>query len=202
MIRTKRAYEPASSEDGKRFLVERLWPRGIKKEALVLDEWPREVAPSTELRKWYGHRVERWPEFQRRYRAELDAKSDEWKRLADAAAQADAVEAGHHDVEKRDVRPVGAERLQTRQPVGHRGDREAVPLQRELGGLTDDVVVLDEQDMGLVCHPAALSSRVVPDRACPRTRPVLVSVAHSTGRTGRATGSPVHRARDRRRFPL
>ena len=87
MIRTKRAYEPASSEDGKRFLVERLWPRGIKKEALVLDEWPREVAPSTELRKWYGHRVERWPEFQRRYRAELDAKSDEWKRLADAAAQ-------------------------------------------------------------------------------------------------------------------
>ena len=85
MIKTKRAYEPSSRGDGKRILVERLWPRGIKKEALELDEWRKEVAPSTELRKWFGHRVERWDEFARRYRAELDANRDAWKPIKEAA---------------------------------------------------------------------------------------------------------------------
>ena len=75
MIRLKRVYEPAAKSDGKRFLVERLWPRGVKKEALKLDDWLRDVAPSDALRKWFGHRPERWTEFQRRYRAELDGKS-------------------------------------------------------------------------------------------------------------------------------
>ncbi len=87
MIRIKRAYEPASPEDGRRFLVERLWPRGVKKEALVMEAWLKDVAPSTELRKWYAHRVERWPEFQRRYREELDANRDAWKPLLDASAR-------------------------------------------------------------------------------------------------------------------
>lgn len=87
MIRIKRAYEPASPEDGRRFLVERLWPRGMKKEALEMEAWLKDVAPSTELRKWYGHRVERWPEFQRRYREELDANRDAWKPLLDASAR-------------------------------------------------------------------------------------------------------------------
>src|SRR5690606_13203679 len=81
----KRTYEAPARADGRRFLVERLWPRGMKKEALAADAWLKEVAPSTELRKWFGHRVERWEEFQRRYRAELDAKRDAWQPILDAA---------------------------------------------------------------------------------------------------------------------
>ena len=71
MIRIKRTYDPAARGDGWRVLVERLWPRGMKKEALAADAWLKEVAPSTELRKWFDHRVERWEEFQHRYREEL-----------------------------------------------------------------------------------------------------------------------------------
>ena len=65
--------------------MERLWPRGMKKEALALDTWRKEVAPSTELRKWFDHRVERWEEFRRRYRRELGANPDAWKPILDAA---------------------------------------------------------------------------------------------------------------------
>jgi uncharacterized protein YeaO (DUF488 family) len=71
MIHVKRAYEAANREDGMRFLVERLWPRGIKKENLVLDDWLKEVAPSTDLRRWFNHDSEKWDEFRRRYFAEL-----------------------------------------------------------------------------------------------------------------------------------
>lgn len=71
MIKLKRVYDPPERDDGKRFLVERLWPRGVKKEALPLTGWLKEVAPSTELRKWFGHDPERWTEFQKRYRKEL-----------------------------------------------------------------------------------------------------------------------------------
>jgi len=70
-LRLKRIYEPPSSTDGHRVLVERLWPRGVSKEAARLDDWLKEIAPSPELRRWYGHVPERWPEFQKRYRAEL-----------------------------------------------------------------------------------------------------------------------------------
>ena len=72
MIRTKRTYDPASRGDGRRILVERLWPRGMKKGSLAADAWMKEVAPSTELRKWFDHRPERWAEFKDRYRAELE----------------------------------------------------------------------------------------------------------------------------------
>lgn len=72
MIILKRAYEPVAREDGTRFLVERLWPRGVKRDALRLDAWLKEVAPTTKLRQWFGHDPAKWPEFQRRYRAELD----------------------------------------------------------------------------------------------------------------------------------
>ena len=75
-IHLKRAYEPAEPSDGKRILVERLWPRGITKEAAALDAWAKEVSPSPELRKWYAHDPEKWPAFQERYRAELDANPD------------------------------------------------------------------------------------------------------------------------------
>lgn len=70
-VRLKRAYEPPSKEDGYRVLVERLWPRGVKKEALQLDDWLKDISPSPELRKWYGHELERWAEFQKRYAQEL-----------------------------------------------------------------------------------------------------------------------------------
>ena len=79
MIRIKRTYDPPARGDGRRILVERLWPRGMKKEAVAADAWMKDVAPSTELRKWFDHRTERWEEFRRRYRAELDANVDGWK---------------------------------------------------------------------------------------------------------------------------
>ena len=70
-IHLKRAYEPPARGDGHRVLVERLWPRGLRKEDAHLDEWLKDVAPSTDLRKWFGHEESRWPEFQKRYRQEL-----------------------------------------------------------------------------------------------------------------------------------
>jgi uncharacterized protein YeaO (DUF488 family) len=85
VILLKRAYDPASKKDGRRVLVERLWPRGIKKAALPLDGWLKDVAPSTELRKWFSHDPAKWNEFQRRYRAELKQKPHLWKELMDAA---------------------------------------------------------------------------------------------------------------------
>lgn len=84
MISVKRVYEPRSPRDGRRVLVERLWPRGMKKEALAADAWLKEIAPSTELRKWFGHRVDRWDEFRRRYRKELNAHRDAWTPLLEA----------------------------------------------------------------------------------------------------------------------
>lgn len=71
MIKVKRAYEAASGNDGYRVLVDRLWPRGIKKDELVLDEWAKELAPSSELRKSFGHDPARWKEFRSKYRTEL-----------------------------------------------------------------------------------------------------------------------------------
>lgn len=82
----KRAYEPPSGGDGLRILVERLWPRGLAKAQAAIDHWAKAVAPSPALRAWYGHRPERWPAFQRRYRAELAANAaavDELRRLCE-----------------------------------------------------------------------------------------------------------------------
>ncbi|HVW38432.1 MAG TPA: DUF488 family protein [Pirellulales bacterium] len=73
MFQLKRAYEPASRTDGCRVLVERLWPRGVSKSQAAIDTWLKDVAPSSELRKWYGHDPARWEEFRRRYWAELRA---------------------------------------------------------------------------------------------------------------------------------
>jgi uncharacterized protein YeaO (DUF488 family) len=71
MIQIKRVYDPAESADGARFLVDRLWPRGVKKEALAIRAWLKDVAPSNELRKWYHHDPALWDEFRRRYFNEL-----------------------------------------------------------------------------------------------------------------------------------
>jgi uncharacterized protein YeaO (DUF488 family) len=84
-IALKRAYDEPAPEDGTRFLVDRLWPRGLSKDRLKLTAWLKDVAPSTELRRWYGHQVERWREFETRYRAELAANQDALTPLLEAA---------------------------------------------------------------------------------------------------------------------
>ncbi len=78
MIQIKRVYESQSAADGARFLVERLWPRGVTKAALEMDAWLKDAAPSTELRRWFNHDPQRWTEFKRRYRSELVANPDAW----------------------------------------------------------------------------------------------------------------------------
>ena len=87
MIRIKRTYDPPAPRDGRRILVERLWPRGMKKESLAAHAWLKGVAPSAELRKWFDHRVERWEEFRRRYRDELDSNPAAWEPILDAATR-------------------------------------------------------------------------------------------------------------------
>ena len=84
MITLKRAYDSASRTDGRRFLVERLWPRGVSKRKLHIDAWLKDVGPSTELRKWFRHDPQKWSEFRRRYFRELDSRSA-WQRIASAA---------------------------------------------------------------------------------------------------------------------
>lgn len=80
-IHLKRTYEDAADEDGFRILVDRLWPRGVSKESAKIDLWIKEIAPSTALRKWFGHDPAKWQEFQKRYRSELDENSELLKEL-------------------------------------------------------------------------------------------------------------------------
>jgi len=82
----KRAYETATAEDGYRVLVDRLWPRGVAKAEAKIDRWRKEIAPSTALRKWFGHDPARWPEFKRRYFAELEAQRESIDELRTQAA--------------------------------------------------------------------------------------------------------------------
>jgi len=86
-IRLKRAYEPADAEDGMRVLVDRLWPRGVSKVDAALDQWMKEIAPSTELRKWFGHDPDRWEEFCRRYGEELHQNTELLSQLRSLAHQ-------------------------------------------------------------------------------------------------------------------
>ena len=83
VVRIKRAYAPASREDGTRVLIDRLWPRGVTKERLALDLWLKEAAPSDSLRRWFGHKPERWESFATRYRAELAQHPDVLEVLED-----------------------------------------------------------------------------------------------------------------------
>lgn len=87
MIHVKRAYEKPSRGDGARYLVDRLWPRGIAKTELTIDGWIKEVAPSAALRTWFGHDPAKWNEFRRKYFKELDAHPEAWSPLAEAARQ-------------------------------------------------------------------------------------------------------------------
>lgn len=88
-VRIKRIYEPASGDDGQRVLVDRIWPRGISKEKAALDLWLKEVAPSTELRKWFGHDPERFSEFRDRYARELDDNPEPVAQLCDLLDKGD-----------------------------------------------------------------------------------------------------------------
>lgn len=87
MLKTKRVYEPSEPGDGTRFLVDRLWPRGIKKENLEMEAWLKDVAPSPDLRKWFAHDPAKWQEFQTRYRQELKASPGAWQPILEAAKQ-------------------------------------------------------------------------------------------------------------------
>jgi uncharacterized protein YeaO (DUF488 family) len=80
-VKLKRAYEPPAAGDGMRILVDRLWPRGVTKKRAAIDQWMKEIAPSTELRKWFGHDPDRWDEFRRRYAKEVHKNSDLLDRL-------------------------------------------------------------------------------------------------------------------------
>jgi uncharacterized protein YeaO (DUF488 family) len=85
MIALKRADDPVSSSDGTRFLVERLWPRGVSKARLRAHAWLKEVGPSTQLRKWFSHDPKKWRAFRERYFRELDARPQAWKAIVSAA---------------------------------------------------------------------------------------------------------------------
>lgn len=100
MIRIKRVYDQHTPDDGARFLVDRLWPRGMKKESLPMDGWLKDVSPSDELRHWFGHEPAKWEEFCRRYDAELESNGEAWLPLLDMARKRDiTLLYGAHDSE-------------------------------------------------------------------------------------------------------
>ena len=87
MIKLKRAYEEPEEGDGARYLIDRLWPRGVTKAALKIDGWLKDVAPSQALRQWFNHEPEKWDEFRQRYFEELDLKPETWTILVEAASK-------------------------------------------------------------------------------------------------------------------
>ena len=89
MLKIKRVYERAEAGDGVRFLVERLWPRGMKKEELKMKAWLKQVAPSPSLRSWYGHDPAKWEEFRQRYRKELESNPEAWTPILEEARRGD-----------------------------------------------------------------------------------------------------------------
>ena len=86
-IQIKRIYEKAASRDGHRILVDRIWPRGVSKEDAQLDDWNKDIAPSTDLRKWFDHKEDRFPEFKKRYKKELSKQTEPLKEIASIAKE-------------------------------------------------------------------------------------------------------------------
>lgn len=104
MIRVKRVYDQHTPDDGARFLVDRLWPRGMKKENLLMDGWLKDVSPSHELRDWFGHEPAKGEEFCRRYDAELESNAAVWLPLLDMARKRDiTLLYGAHDIEQNNA---------------------------------------------------------------------------------------------------
>ena len=103
-VRLKRAYDKPSAEDGVRVLVDRLWPRGLRKADAAIARWVKDIAPSSELRQWFGHDPERWPEFRRRYAAELGEHAPELDELRELARHGSiTLVFGAHDEEHNDA---------------------------------------------------------------------------------------------------
>lgn len=84
MFKLKRAYDEPTDDDGARYLIDRLWPRGVKKDALEIEGWLKDLAPSDALRKWFNHDPDKWDEFRRRYFAELNSHKEIWQPLLEA----------------------------------------------------------------------------------------------------------------------
>ena len=84
-VKLKRAYDPPTADDGRRILIDRLWPRGISKQRAAIDHWMKDIAPSTELRKWFGHDPRKWREFKERYARELDQRPEALAQLLEMA---------------------------------------------------------------------------------------------------------------------
>ncbi len=104
MIKVKRVYENSEPDDGVRFLVERLWPRGMKKESLHMKAWLKDVAPTNDLRRWFGHDPEKWTEFERRYFAELDARDEVLQPIIEAAKRGEVTLLySAHDTERNNA---------------------------------------------------------------------------------------------------
>jgi uncharacterized protein YeaO (DUF488 family) len=122
-LKLKRAYEPPSKDDGCRILVDRLWPRGLRKGEARIDCWLKEIAPSTALRKWFGHDPGRWEEFQRRYFAELDGRAPVVEELRQRT------QAGSHRV----LRSGRAKPLRTVRLRGHTNRGVKVPTGQSTG---------------------------------------------------------------------
>jgi uncharacterized protein YeaO (DUF488 family) len=139
MITLKRAYDSVSPTDGRRFLVERLWPRGVSKAKLRVDAWLKEVAPSTELRRWFSHDPDKWSEFRRRYFGELDSRPEAWQPIASAARRGRVTLVySSHDKEHNNAvalqqylrakpRPATSTRAAVRLDRRHRADRGRNP---------------------------------------------------------------------------
>jgi uncharacterized protein YeaO (DUF488 family) len=87
MLRLKRAYEPKAASDGRRILVDRLWPRGLSKRKVAIDDWMKELAPSADLRRWFAHDPRKWAEFQKRYKLELLTQADLLDKIAKRASR-------------------------------------------------------------------------------------------------------------------
>lgn len=99
MFTLKRAYEKVARQDGIRFLVERLWPRGVTKDDLRIDAWLKDLAPSHALRRWFGHDPKKWPEFRRRYFAELDSRPEALQPIRNAGHKHVTLVYSSHDTE-------------------------------------------------------------------------------------------------------
>jgi uncharacterized protein YeaO (DUF488 family) len=132
MIATQRVYEDNPHQQARRFLVERLWPRGLRKDGLKIDAWLKDVAPSTALRQWFNHDPVKWSDFRRRYFAELDRAPQAWQPLADAARRGDVLLLySSRDTEHNNAAALKEyldERLHAREGAGR---RTAVSLARE-----------------------------------------------------------------------
>lgn len=125
MIKIKRVYDPADPTDGQRFLVDRLWPRGVKKEALELADWLKDLAPSDELRHWFGHDPARWEEFCGRYQAELAGQEVAWRALLEAGrTQVITLLFAAHDVEHNNA--VALRSFLEEKMAGHQEEQDHV----------------------------------------------------------------------------